>query len=198
MERKQSLDREKLTEHETHLIAPCGIYCGACDIMLGKSTGQAKEMYRIINGFNIADVGAFFMGVPQERVTDFLEILEKWSQGERCPGCRGGGGNPGCPIKVCSREKDFVTCAECELMPCSQGAEGGNWTQEAGAFLEMITRRYAGWNIENLERIREVGYRRFIDEMQARVRDGFMTGDVISSEMVFTEAVKKMQAYGQT
>ena len=198
MERERNLDRDKLTEDETCLVAPCGIYCGACDIMLGKSMSLAKEMYRIIDGLNIADVGPFFLGVQQERVTDFLEILEKWSKGERCPGCRGGGGNPGCPLKVCSREKSFLTCAECERMPCGQGAEGGNWTQEAGAFLEMITRRYAGWNIENLERIREVGYRRFIDEMQARVRDGFMTSDVISSEMVFTEAIKRMQEHEQT
>jgi hypothetical protein len=198
MERARNLERDKLTQEETCLIAPCGIYCGACDIMLGKSMSLAKEMYGIINGFNIADVGPFFLGVPQERVTDFLEILDKWSKGDKCPGCRGGGGNPACPVKVCAHEKGFLTCAECDRMPCGQGAESGNWMQEAGAFLEMITRRYAGWNIENLERVREVGYRRFIDEMQAKVRDGFMTGDVISSEMVFTEAIKRVQEQGKT
>jgi len=198
MERAGNLLSDRLTEEETCLIAPCGIYCGACDIMLGKSSDLAKEMHRILKGFNIADVGPFFLGIEQERVADFLAILEKWSQGPRCPGCRGGGGNPACSIRACSQQQGFLTCAECERMPCGQGAEDGNWMQEAGAFLEMITSRYSGWNIRNLERIREIGYRRFIDEMQAKVRDGFMTSDVISSEMVFTEAIKRVQEQGRT
>ncbi len=50
----------------------------------------------------------------------------------------------------------------------------------APAILEMITKRYAGWNLENLKRIQEVGYRKFIDEMQAKVKKGFLTSDVIS------------------
>ena len=197
MANEQGLDRDKLTEEETYLIAPCGIYCGACDIMLGKSMGLAKEIHRILKGFNIADVGPFFLGIEQERVADFLAILQKWSAGDRCPGCRGGGGNPACSIRACSQQQGFLTCAECQRMPCGQGAESGNWMQDAGAFLEMITRRYAGWNIGNLQRKREIGYRRFIDEMQEKGRGGFMTSDVISDEMVITEAIKKAQEQGQ-
>ena len=63
---------------------------------------------------------------------------------------------------------------------------------EAPFFLEMITKRYANWNIENLKRIREVGYRRFVDEMQEKVTSGFLTSDVISSDMVVTKAIEKM------
>ena len=62
--------------------------------------------------------------------------------------------------------------------------------------LELVTRRYANWNIENLERVREAGYRQFIDEMQEKVKQGFMTSDVISSDMVVTEAMTKMKAEG--
>ncbi len=59
--------------------------------------------------------------------------------------------------------------------------------------LEMITKRYAKWNLENLKRIQERGYRRFIGEMQEKVKNGFLTSDVISPEMVVTEFLEKMQ-----
>ena len=190
---EDNLDRDKLSSEETRLIAPCGIYCGACDMMLGRSRGQAQEMFRILNGFNFADVGPFFIGIEQEKVMDFLNLLEQWSKGDTCPGCLGGGGNPACPIKTCAQGKDFITCAECASMPCKRSLENENWFQDAAAFLELITRRYANWNIKNLERIKEVGYRQFVDEMQKKVEDGFMTSDVISSEMIFTEAFKKAQ-----
>ena len=52
----KSLDRDKLKKEETYLIAPCGIYCGACDPFLEKSKCHAKELHRIIKGFNITDV----------------------------------------------------------------------------------------------------------------------------------------------
>jgi len=81
-------------------------------------------------------------------------------------------------------------------MPCKRSAENENWFQDAAAFLELITRRYANWNLRNLERIKEVGYRQFIDDMQERIKDGFMTSDVITGEMVFTEALKKLQGPG--
>ena len=188
----RNLDKDRLTQEETFLIAPCGIYCGACDMMLGRSRSQAQEMYRILKGFNFADVGPFFMGIEREKVQEFLNILEQWSKGDKCPGCLAGGGNPACPIQICCGEKGFLTCAECEGMPCKRSAETETLFQDAAAFLELITRRYGNWNIESLKRVREIGYRQFIDEMQEKVKDGFMTSDVITGEMVFTETLKKM------
>jgi len=189
----EKLDREKLKEEEQCLIAPCGIYCGACDSFLAKSTALARDLHRILKGFNLADVSAFTMGVEQERMTDFLNILEQMSQAKKCPGCLKGGGNPECPIKVCAGKLGYLTCAECEKMPCRIGEEGSEAESlEAPFFLEMITKRYANWNIDNLERIRKVGYRQFVDEMEEKVKEGFLTSDVISGEMVITEAIEKM------
>jgi hypothetical protein len=62
---------------------------------------------------------------------------------------------------------------------------------EAAAFLALVIKRYSNWNIGNLERIRQVGYRRFVDEMQEKVRAGFLTSDVISREMVVSEVTEK-------
>jgi hypothetical protein len=184
-----NLDPNELGESEKHLIAACGIYCGACDLFLGRSRSLAKEMYRILNGFNMADVGPWAMGIQRERVIDFLNILQNWSQGNKCPGCWLGGGSRSCPVRACSQQQAFLTCAECERMPCNRLEEGPS--PEAAAVLGRVTRRYSNWNIVNLERIREVGYRRFVDEMQERVRNGFLTSDVISREMVISEAREK-------
>jgi len=190
-------DRNNITTEETHLIAPCGIYCGACDMKLGRSRGIAKEMYRILNGFNFTDVGPFFMGIERERISDFLNILEQWSKRENCAGCLAGGGNPACPIKTCVNIQGFTTCAECECVPCKRGENNENWFQDASAFLELITKRYRGWNIKNLERIREIGYRQFIDDMQEQVKAGFTTSDVIADDMIFTEVFNKMLKQGE-
>jgi hypothetical protein len=179
----------ELSDSEKHLIAPCGIYCGACDIFLGNSRNLAKEMYRILNGFNIADVGPWTMGIQREKVVDFLNILQNWSQSSKCPGCWAEGGSRSCPIRACSQQRAFLTCAECDRMPCNRLEEAPS--PGAAAFLGLITKRYSNWNIVNLERIREIGYRRFVDEMQEKVRNGFLTSDVISREMVMSEATEK-------
>lgn len=190
-----NLNRDKLRKEETYLIAPCGIYCGACDPFLGKSKDLAKELYRIINGFNIADVAPFVLGVEQGRIADFLKILEQMSQADKCPGCLAGGGNPNCPMKSCTEKQGYLTCAECAKMPCNLSEQDTeSVSPEAPFFLELIIKRYSNWNIENLERIREAGYRQFVDEMQEKVKNGFLTSDVISSEMVITEAMDKMKS----
>lgn len=187
------LDRDSVTEAEECLLAPCGIYCGACDPFLGRSKELAKELYRIINGFNIADVAPIVLGVEQERMKDFLSILKQMGEAKRCPGCLAGGGNPACPMKICTGEKGYLTCAECDKMPCSRAEDKGEGeSMSAPQILEMITKRYANWNRANLQRIREVGYRQFIDEMQKKVKKGFLTSDVISSEMVVTEFLEKI------
>jgi len=81
-------------------------------------------------------------------------------------------------------------------VPCRRSEGNENWFQDASAFLELITRRYGGWNLENLQRIQEVGYRQFIDEMQEKVKSGFTTSDVIKAEMVFTELFGKAMGPG--
>lgn len=189
----KKLDRDKMSKDNINLIAPCGIFCGACDPFLGKSKELAKELYRIIDGFNMRDVAPIVLGVEQEKIKEFLGILKQISEARKCPGCLAGGGNPGCPMKSCTAEKGYLTCAECERLPCSvEETETGADPMSAPAMLKMITRRYAGWNLENLKRIQEVGYRSFIDEMQEKVKQGFLTSDVISDEMVVTEFLNSL------
>ena len=193
MENSENLDQHRVTEEERCLIAPCGIYCGACDMFLGRSKELTTELYRIMNGFNFADVGPAVMGIEQQKAQDFLDMLDKWSKQEKCPGCFNGGGSPVCSIRACAQNQGFLTCAECGRMPCNEHpGDGKGQPQDPGGWLELITKRYSHWNIDNLKRIQEIGYRSFIDEMQKRVKGGFLTSDVISREMVITEAFEKM------
>jgi len=77
-------------------------------------------------------------------------------------------------------------------MPCNLIApQHNNDPMTACVHLEIITKRYANWNIKNLEHIKEVGYRQLVDEMQEKVKKGFLTSDVISSEPVITQALDK-------
>ena len=189
-----NLDRNKLTTIETYLIAPCGIYCGACDRFLGKSNELAKELYRVIDGFNIVDVAPIVLGVDQDKMQEFLAVLAKLRDAVICPGCNAGGGNPVCPVKACVQDKGFLTCAECDKMPCNLIApQHNNDPMTACVHLEIITKRYANWNIKNLEHIKAVGYRQLLDEMQEKVKKGFLTSDVISSEPVITQALNKFK-----
>ncbi len=188
------MDKDKISEEETHLIAPCGIYCGACDSFLGKGAGLAQELYRILDGFNMVDVAPLMLGADAKNVKSFLKILKKIGKSPKCPGCRGGGGNPMCAIKGCVKEKNILTCTECKNVPCPASEEDrANFATSSAAVLELISKRYQNWNLENLKRIKQIGYRKFIDEMQEKVKSGFLTSDVISKEMLFTEAMKKLQ-----
>jgi hypothetical protein len=196
MENTKKFDLKKVAKEEYCLIGPCGIYCGACDIFLGRSRELARELYRIMKGFNFADVGHLLMGIERQKVQAFLDTLKKWSQGEKCPGCwKDAGWKPKtcllCSIKVCAEKHGFLTCAECGKMPCYE--RRGDEKTQAAEKLGLVTKRYAHWNIDNLMRIREVGYRRFIDAMQEKVKKRFITSDVISSEMIQAEYLKKMK-----
>jgi hypothetical protein len=188
------MEKDKISEQETHLIAPCGIYCGACDAFLGKSASLAKEIYQILDGFNLSDVGPIVLGIDSQKLKTFFKVLKKMSKRGKCPGCLGGGANPACPLKKCPKDQGFLTCAECDQLPCPPSdADRANPLANAPGFLELISKRYNNWNIENLKRIQEIGYRKFIDEMQEKVKSGFLTSDVISKEMLFTEVMKKLK-----
>ena len=69
------MEKDKISEEETHLIAPCGIYCGACDAFLGKGKELAKELFRITDGMNILDVGSVMLGTGQKNIKSFLSRI---------------------------------------------------------------------------------------------------------------------------
>ena len=97
-------------------IGFCGIWCGSC---LG-GNGAVQEL----------------TGKYEQIVKQSQHVLEKWAPKEfdynatmkglaciqamqLCPGCRKGGGDPACKVRICASKRNIANCSECnELMKC--------------------------------------------------------------------------------
>ena len=164
------------------IIAYCGLNCSECPAYIATQSGDPAALEKVAaqwrEAFNMPDLTA-------ESVI--------------CDGClqtnagRLSGYCATCAIRACAVERGFLTCAECDIFPCFETTPmDDDDPMSAAAVLKMITGRYDGWNIDNLKRIREIGYRRFVDEYKDKVAGGFTTCEVISKKMVMTEFVNKM------
>ncbi|HSV98167.1 MAG TPA: DUF3795 domain-containing protein [Spirochaetota bacterium] len=82
-------------------LAPCGLYCGVCSIMIADRNNDLKFKEKLSPAY----------GVPVEQLT--------------CGGCLSE--NPFvycrvCPIKTCTREKGYEGCHQCADFPCAHVA----------------------------------------------------------------------------
>jgi len=145
------------------LVGCCGIYCGACFAYRRTLAEKASELKKLLEKENFRRIATAFEWVGSYR--DFSRWLS-WLVKLVCDGCQTGGGNPFCSIRKCCWRRGYKSCADCPEMPCQK--------------LEWITRRYRRWNLKNLRRIREVGYERWLREMEEDVKRGFTTGQVIA------------------
>ena len=163
-------------------IAVCGIYCGACPHFQGRIRESAMSLRDWLDGWNFGDVAQFILP-PGMNYPGFREVLSAIANHDPCGGCREQA-NPLCPIKLCAKGRNAATCAECDRFvgdinkPCNN--------EEPLEIFRLISRRYSGWNLENLKRIREVGVEKFIDEMEQKISKGFNACEVISKEKVFS------------
>lgn len=75
-----------------------------------------------------------------------------------CPGCRIQVDKCHCEMKPCAEKKGLISCAECAAFPCETidafGQDGAPHHAEA---------------LQNLWRIKEVGYEKWLQEMDARM-----------------------------
>ena len=147
-----------------NLVGRCGIYCGACFAYRGNVSKKAIELRNELKKERFRRIATAFEWVGDwSQFTRWLYWLSKL----KCDGCQAGGGWPWCPVRKCSQKKGFISCAECEQMPCER--------------LEWITRRYKRWNLQNLERIREVGIDRWLTEQARKVKSGFVAGETVAA-----------------
>lgn len=97
------------TEEEirnTHLMAPCGLYCGACGVYI--ATRDGNEKFRQIMG-NL-------YGTKQEE-TECLGCMQPDPPTTLYGFCRE------CPMRDCVRAKGYYSCHQCEQWPCSMVKE---------------------------------------------------------------------------
>lgn len=112
-------------------VAPCGLRCGECDMGNGTVSGTAQNMVDFIQRYEVDQWAGQFPGgneIDFDRLNKNLLVLVNIM---KCPGCLNGGGNPECPIRLCSKDKGFTSCAQCsDLKGCTKFAflgEKGEW-----------------------------------------------------------------------
>lgn len=196
-----SLKLDDIKEEDRGILSPCGILCLGCDGHMGEGIEAAKKLLSIWEGFNFLDVGQV-MGLNAKQIKTTLKTLKKYVRMEKrgkCPGCFVNTGPPStiCGIANCVKSKGYWTCAECDeynpesKTPCPYIDEDVMPMADKGQMSKMICTRYNRNTGNNLKRCREIGYSAFIKEAIEKVTKGWRTWQVISDEMVFTNAMKK-------
>ena len=83
------------------LMAPCGLYCGACGIYI--ATRDGNEKFRAI-------MGNLYGTKPEE--TECLGCMQADPPEKLYGYCRT------CPIRDCVKSKDYYSCHQCAEWPC--------------------------------------------------------------------------------
>jgi len=150
------------------LVGYCGLYCGACAIYQHMIKNRALQLLEVLNAYQFREIAkeAKEWDPNLEYYPQFEGVLQSLMKmfGE-CPGCLAGGGPPVCVIRDCCKESGFSTCAECDKMPCDK--------------LEPQIQGYRG-HLAMLRRIREIGTKKWTEEMERKVKEGFSYIEVMA------------------
>ena len=79
------------------LLAPCGLYCGVCAILIADRDGNVKFKEKLSKLYNVAVEDLSCNGCLSDKVFKYCTI---------------------CPIKACTGEKKYEGCHQCESFPC--------------------------------------------------------------------------------
>ena len=139
-------DASKDASKKEGLVAPCGLYCGAC------------AMYLATQENNPARLTSRFGSSPKQQSAKPPALTENMM----CDGCGGGGRTPAhvpkCAIKLCAAEKTKTgRCADCAEFPCSRITEFNN---DGMAHHSEV--------LGNLRQLREVGIKEWAKREEER------------------------------
>jgi len=140
-------------------VAYCGLYCGLC-ASRRRIPQQATTLRETLRREGY-DQGYFDIPGLGDAFASFWHGLNILADSP-CAGCRAGAGYPGCPIRLCARERGATVCVECRDYPCER--------------LDML-KHYHTLRADN-ERLRAVGLERWVAEQEERARCGFCYADV--------------------
>ena len=195
-----NLKLDDVKAEDRGLLAPCGILCLGCDMHIGDAIEASKTLQKIWEGWNIVDVGPI-LGLNLKGIKSTLKTLKSFIKANKkgnCPGCsKGSFASQVCGIAKCVKSKGYWTCAECENYdpdsetPCPNINSNSMPITDKGHMMKMICTRYSRDPNQNLKKCREIGYPAFIQEAKEKVANGWRTWQIISKEMVFTDAMKK-------
>jgi len=146
-------------------VTYCGLYCGLC-ASRRRIPQQAATLRETLckEGY---DRGYFDIPGLEAGFAAFWEGLNRLADAP-CPGCRAGGGNPGCAIRACAQERGVTACPLCADYPCRR--------------LEVL-RNYP-LLLADGHRLQQVGLEQWIAEQEARAATGFAYADVRFPEVM--------------
>ena len=93
-------------------ICYCGLYCENCAVK-ARVFPAAQTLYGEMKAMNFEDIIQFFPGGD-----GFWAFLKEMAANGVCDSCKTGGGDPGCKVRLCAREKGVEACALCGEYPC--------------------------------------------------------------------------------
>ena len=129
-------------------LAPCGLYCGVCAIMMAHKDNNQKLKERLAN---------LYKGeVPGKGTLPHSENLS--AEDIRCNGCLSDDlfmHCKQCEIRTCTREKGYTGCHQCDEFPC-QYIEDFPMTVGKKVILRAVPYR------------REVGTEKWVQDEEAR------------------------------
>ena len=95
-------------------ICYCGLYCENCSVKV-KIDPAAKTLYEEMKKGGFEEIIHFIPGGDK-----FWSFLKGMVDPGICSSCKDGGGNPGCSVRICAKEKGIEICALCESYPCDK------------------------------------------------------------------------------
>jgi hypothetical protein len=131
------------SEKNEKLVAPCGLYCGACPMYLATQDKDEQKIKDLLKRFSAMD----------SKMT--LADLQ-------CDGCIGGGRVASfcrkCAMRECAgNKKDITRCADCTEFPCSRITSFNNDGMTHHAEV-----------LENCRRLKEVGIKEWAKREEDR------------------------------
>lgn len=161
------LDWKRGAEMSEQYAAYCGLYCGHCYSRTHIApTAAALKGQMVKQGFE-----SFGPYMPDWQ--EFWRFLNTLVDAEGCPGCRSGGGSPGCEMRICARERGLAACPLCEEYPCSRFG----WLKDMNRYpmleadnLYMKEHGFEAW-LEMQDERREKGFT-YVDEREKYRKQG--------------------------
>jgi len=98
-------------ENVKNQIGFCGIWCGSC---LG-GNGAILELTSKYEQIIKRSQSALEKWAPKEfNFNEFMTGLTCIQAMPLCPGCKKGGGNPTCEVRICASRKNIGNCSQCD------------------------------------------------------------------------------------
>ena len=100
-------------ENVKNQIGFCGIWCGSC---LGGNDAIQELTRKYEQTIKCSQSTLEKWGPKEFDFKEFMKGLACIKAMPLCPGCKKGGGNPTCEIRICALKKNVTNCSQCDAL----------------------------------------------------------------------------------